>query len=49
MAEAQDTRSISQMLDEELMRAYCSFEDHEHLTLAQKALVAEIERRDLEL
>ena len=44
-----DPQLPAAMRDDELLRAYCAFEDHEHLTDEQRELVAEMERRGLEL
>ena len=49
MRDDDDAPPFVEMGNEELIRAYCSFEDHEHLTPEQRAIVEEIERRDLEL
>lgn len=49
MTDAEHNALLPEMADEELIRAYCAFEDHEHLSPEQQALVAEMERRDLEL
>lgn len=49
MRDTPEALPLSEMRNEELIRAYCSFEDHEHLTPEQRAIVEEIEQRDLEL
>jgi len=49
MTDAEHNPFPPEIADEELIRAYCAFEDHEHLSPEQQALVAEMERRNLEL
>lgn len=48
MDDRHDTQQLAQLRDDELIRAWCSCDDHEHLTPESQALVEEMERRDLE-
>ncbi|ANI79588.1 hypothetical protein [Sphingobium sp. EP60837] len=48
MDDPHDTLELAQMRDDELIRAWCSCEDHEHLSPESQALIQEMERRDLE-
>lgn len=48
MDDQYDTQQLARLRDDELIRAWCSCDDHEHLTPESQALVEEMERRDLE-
>lgn len=49
MPDVQNQPCLPEISDEDLLRAYCAFDDHEHLTTAQQEIVEELERREIEL
>lgn len=49
MDDSGDVEQHSRMRDDELLRRWCSCDDHEHLTPHSRALVEEMECRGIEL